>query len=76
MSERYAALLAIWKQADETAKQAERRLNERFEAFLAGNAPEPTDEERAEVARLREEERLALDAALAYVRKTAYSEPR
>jgi hypothetical protein len=76
MSERYAALLSIWKTCNAEARAAEMALNQRFEAFLAGKASEPGEAERAQVARLHERERAALEAALDYVRRTARSGPR
>lgn len=71
MTEQYAALLDAWKQASQAAKEAERRMNRRVGAFLAGTEPEPTEAERADVIRLHEQERNAFAAVLTYVRQTA-----
>jgi hypothetical protein len=71
MSERYARLLAQWKEADARAKEAEARLNEAFLAFVERRGPEPTPQEREEAHELRAREREALNAAITYVKTTA-----
>ncbi|MBC5768575.1 hypothetical protein [Ramlibacter albus] len=67
MAERYAALLDSWKSAGERARQAQRVLDERFDAFLRGEGPEPDEQERVLVRKLHAEEQAALQAALDYV---------
>lgn len=70
MSERYAALLAEWKNTERLAREAEKALSERYTRFLEGAGAEPTDWERHEVHVLRERARSQLKAALEYVATT------
>lgn len=70
MSQRYAALLAEWKQTDRLAREAEKALSDRYAQFLEGGAAEPTDWERHQVHALRERARAQLKAALDYVAST------
>ena len=70
MSERYAALLAEWKDTDQRAREAEKALRERYTQFLEGAAAEPTEWDRHQVQVLQERARAKLKAALAYVAAT------
>jgi len=71
MSERFRALLAEWKIADGRAAEAQHALNAKFQAFIDGSGPEPSESERQEVERLRMKANAALEVALSYVRETA-----
>jgi hypothetical protein len=71
MSERFRALLAEWKRLEHQAHDAQRALNERFQAFLDGTGPEPDASERARVEQLRDRANAALEVAMGYVRSTA-----
>jgi hypothetical protein len=70
VSERYAALLAEWKDTDRLAREAEKALREHYAQFLQGAAAEPTEWERHEVQVLQERARAKLKAALEYVATT------
>jgi hypothetical protein len=70
MSARYQQLLAEWRAAAAVTKDAQDRLKGRFDAFLAGDGPEPTEEEVQQVHRLREVESGKLDEAMRYLRET------
>lgn len=70
MSERYAAMLAQWKQTDRLAREAERTLSDRYKQFLEGRSAAPTEWERHQVHALRERARVELKAALDYVART------
>jgi hypothetical protein len=70
VSQRYAALLAEWKQTERLAREAEKSLSERYSQFLEGSAAEPTEWERHQVHSLRERARAQLKAALDYVAST------
>jgi len=76
VSERYAALLAEWKDTDRLARAAEKALRERYEKFLDGSASEPTEWDRHQVQVLQERARAKLKAALAYVATTGPSRDR
>ena len=73
MSQRYASLLAEWKQTDRLAREAEKALGERYAQFLEGRAVEPTEWERHQAHALRERARAQLKAALDYVASTTPS---
>ena len=70
MSQRYAALLAEWKETDRVAREAEKALGERYSHFLEGGAAEPTEWERHQVQVLQERARAKLKTALEYVATT------
>jgi hypothetical protein len=70
VSERYAALLAEWKDTDRLARAAEKALRDRYALFLEGTAAAPTEWERHQVHVLQERARARLKAALAYVAAT------
>ena len=70
MSERFRALLEEWKKADREASVAQDALNIKFMAFAEGRGPEPTQEERERVDRLRTVANATLAVALEYM-KTA-----
>jgi hypothetical protein len=73
MSERYADLLAEWKKADEAARTAEKALAERYDHYVEGKGPEPTESEREEVHLLRHRANARLQDALHYIGFTAAS---
>jgi hypothetical protein len=70
VSERYAALLAEWKDTDRLAREAEKALSDRYAQFLDGAAAPPTEWERHQVHVLQERARAKLKAALEYVAAT------
>ena len=76
MSQRYAALLAEWKDTDRLAREAERSLRERYARFLEGAAAEPTEWDRHQVHVLQERARAKLKAALEYVATTGPARER
>lgn len=75
MSQRYAALLNEWRNAAAAARDAQQRLGERFDRYMAGQGPEPTPDDVKAVARLREIENRKLQAALDYAQRTASGPP-
>lgn len=71
MSERFRALLAEWKAVDQRASEAQAELNAKFQAFIDGTGPEPTEEDRTRVEKLRTLAASHLELALSYVKSTA-----
>jgi hypothetical protein len=70
MPEQFAAAIAVWKDADNKAREADQLLAARYAAFFDGRGPEPTDEERVNVQMLRQAAREKLMAALGSVHGT------
>lgn len=74
MSERYAALLREWREASARTRQAQQELKDKFEAHLNGGSA-PTEDDVALLHRLRVVEGEKLEAAMEYVRQTAFGPP-
>lgn len=71
MSERFRALLDDWKKADGEAQTAQAALTTKFMFFVEGKGPEPTDEERQRVERLRVTADATLVVALEYMKRAS-----
>lgn len=71
MDHTYDALLADWRAAAGRTRDAQQKLKEAFELFLQGGGSEPSKAEIDRVQALRDVENAKLEAALAYVRKSA-----
>ncbi|WP_427913412.1 hypothetical protein ACPWT1_00075 [Ramlibacter sp. MMS24-I3-19] len=71
MSAAYDKLLDDWRQAAAETRRAQQVLKVRFDLFLQGCAPEPSEADIARMNALRDVESARLQAALASVRRIA-----
>lgn len=67
----YDDLLEEWRAAAANTRDAQLKLKQAFELFLAGDGPEPSKAVIDEVQLLRDIENAKLQAALAFVRRAA-----
>lgn len=74
MSQRHAALIDRWRAAAARTREAQRALQEKFDAHLAGG-PAPSEDEVQHVRHLRDEEGRRLEEAMDYARRTALGKP-
>jgi hypothetical protein len=74
MSEKYKKLLDEWRGAADKTRAAQQKLKDQFELFLQGRGPEPSKAQTDRVQALRDIESAKLEAAMAYVRRTARRE--
>jgi hypothetical protein len=74
VSERYAELINDWRAAAARAREAQQRLNAKFEAHLAGG-PEPTPQDIENVRALRTLETAKLHLTMEYIKRTAGRPP-
>jgi hypothetical protein len=75
MSQRYAQLIDEWRAASAETRAAQAELKAVFEAHLDGKGPAPEPRTIERLRELRDIEHAKLDAAMAYVRKTASGPP-
>jgi hypothetical protein len=75
MSQRYAELIDDWRAACARTRAAQAELKAIFEAHLDGKGPPPEQRLNEQLRELRDVEHAKLDAAMAYVRKTASGPP-
>jgi hypothetical protein len=75
MSQRYAQLIDEWRAASARTRAAQAELKAIFEAHLDGKGPAPDHELVEQLRALRDIEQAKLEAAMAYVRKTASGPP-
>jgi hypothetical protein len=75
MSQRYAELIDDWRAASARTRAAQAALKTIFEAHLEGKGPAPEQRLIEQLRELRDVEHAKLEAAMAYVRKTASGPP-
>jgi hypothetical protein len=75
MSQRYAELIDDWRAASARTRAAQAELKAIFEAHLDGKGSPPEQRLIEQLRELRDVEHAKLDAAMAYVRKTASGPP-
>jgi hypothetical protein len=75
MSQRYAELIDQWRAASARTRAAQADLKAIFEAHLEGKGPPPEQALIERLRELRDIEHAELEAAMAYVRKTASGPP-
>jgi hypothetical protein len=75
MSQHYAELIDEWRAASARTRAAQAELKAIFEAHLDGNGPAPEQKLIEHLRELRDIEHAKLEAAMAYVRKTASGPP-
>jgi len=75
MSQRYAKLIDEWRAASADTRAAQAELKAAFEAHLEGKGPAPQAHAIERLRELRDIEHAKLEAAMAYVRKTAAGPP-
>jgi hypothetical protein len=75
VSQRYAELIDEWRAASAQTRAAQAELKAMFEAHLEGKGPPPAQRLIERLRELRDLEHAKLDAAMAYVRRTASGPP-
>ena len=75
MAETHKRLIELWREAASATLQAQKLLDRRFEAFLAGKSPPPDEAELSELRKLQDLEASRLKAALRYAERKARGLP-
>jgi len=70
MSQHYAQLISMWKDADDAAYAAQEELDFALENFIRRDAPLPSEEQRLRVRDLRANARERLAVALLSITKS------